>query len=319
MMRRLPIPPAVLRVFVIALAACPVLAQQPDQPTSSITVTTQIVALDAVVRTADGQRLLNLDKDAFTLKVDGKPMPIRYFNRDNDLPLSIGLMIDSSESQRVYFDEQALSSDIFFTNTLTKPDDRAFVAVFDSRVVMLQPMTSHHNDLRNALRRLDYRDASNQGSTLLFDAIAAACKTMTSKEEGRHALVILTDGDDNGSHATLQDAIRAAQLADVAVYSVLYTREVIGGTQYPAVPGFRPSGVTVMKELSRVTGGRAFVVGSGTSITDIFSEIELDLRSQYRFGFTPPPSKPGKYHSVDLRTADKRGSIQARSGYYSPN
>jgi Ca-activated chloride channel family protein len=295
------------------------MAAQEPEPTTTLTVTTRIVAIDALVRNADGDRILNLDRDAFTLKVDGKPTPIRYFNRDNDLPLTVGLMIDTSGSQRVYFDEEALNAENFFTNTLTNPKDQALVALFDTRVVVLQPMTSRQSQLRNALRRLDYRDTSFQGRTLLFDAIAEVARSVTSTEPGRHALVILTDGDDNGSRASISDAIHQAQLADVAVYSVLYTSEMIGGTQYPASPSVRPSGINVMREISRATGGRAFVVGRGTSISQIFSEIEHDLRSQYRFGFTPLPSKPGKFHSIDLRTTEKRETIQTRSGYYTPN
>ncbi len=311
--------PGQLRLLMLLCAASSIRAQAPQPTTSTLTVQVQVVAIDAIVRDPGGQRLLDLDKDAFTLKVDGKPTSIRYFNRDNDLPLTIGLMIDSSESQRIYFDEQALSSDIFFTNTLTNPKDRALVALFDTRVVLLQPMTSRLSALRNALRRLDYRDPGTQGGTLLYDAIAAVSKSVVSSEPGRHALVVLTDGDDNGSRASLKDAVRQAQLSDVAVYSVLYTREMIGGTQYPSSRSMRPSGINVMREISKATGGRAFIVGAGTPIAEIFSEIELDLRSQYRFGFTPPPSKPGQRHALDLRTGDKRQTIQARASYYTPN
>ena len=304
--------------LVCGLGAMRLAAQQQPDATSTITVTTRIVAVDAIVRDAAGERLMNLDKDAFTLKVDGKPTPIRYFNRDNDLPLTIGILVDTSGSQRVYFDEEALNAENFLTATLTQPKDRAQIALFDTRVVLLQPLTSRLNELRNALRRLDYVDTSTQGRTLLYDAIAAFSKSFASTEPGRHALVILTDGEDNGSRASRDDAVHQAQLADVAVYSVLYTGEMIGTTLYPATPGHL-SGVTIMQEISKATGGRAFVVGAGTPIATIFAEIEQDLRSQYRFGFTPPPtSKPGKVHSIDLRTADKHQIIQARRGFYTP-
>jgi len=294
-------------------------AQEPPA-TSTISVNVQVVALDAVVRNPDGDLVRNLDKDSFTLKVDGKLTPIRYFNRDNDLPLTIGLMIDTSGSQRVYFDEEALNSDTFLTNILTRPGDRALVACFDSRIDLLQPMTSRLNELHNALRRLDYRQPeTGAGATHLFDAIAALSKSVTSPEAGRRALVILTDGDDNGSQTSLSGAIREAQLAGVAVYGVLYTHDVIGGVPYPSSASLRPSGIATMREISKATGGRAFVVGTGTPITEIFAEIGQDLRSQYRFGFTPLPSKPDKFHPIELRTGDKHQTIQARSGYYTPD
>jgi Ca-activated chloride channel family protein len=303
------------------LCAIPSLAHA-QEPTATITVTTQVVAIDAVVRGPEGQPLLTLDKDAFTLKVDGKPTPIRYFNRDNDLPLTVGLMIDASASQRVYFDEEELSGDIFFTNILTRPQDRALVVRFDSHVLLLQKMTTRLTDLHNALRTLDYSTPTTSGTgngTLLYDAIAAVSKSVIGNEAGRRALVILTDGDDNGSRASLSDAIHAAQLSGVAIYSVLYSGEMLaGGGRYPASAATRPSGIDIMQQISKATGGRAFIVGAGTPIAQIYADIEQDLRSQYRFGFTPTPSKPGKYHSLELHTADKHQTIQTRAGYYTP-
>jgi len=293
-------------------------AQAPP-PTSTISVNVQVVAIDAVVRSSDGQLALNLGKDAFTLKVDGKATPIRYFNRDNDLPLTIGLIIDTSGSQRVYFDEEALNSETFLTNILTNPEDRALIACFDSRIDLLQKMTTRLNELHNALRRLDYlAPETGPGATRLYDSIAALSKSVTSPEAGRRALVILTDGDDNGSRTSLSDAIREAQLAGVAVYGVLYTHDVIGGVAYPSPASLRPSGISIMRQISKATGGRTFVVGTGTPIAQIFAEIGQDLRSQYRFGFTPRPSKPGKFHAIELRTGDKHQIIQARSGYITP-
>jgi Ca-activated chloride channel family protein len=306
----------------IALCATAICAQEEPPPAAStLSINVRVIAVDALVRDRDGELIRNLDKDAFTLKVDGKPTEIHYFNRDNDLPLTIGLMIDTSGSQSMYFDEEALNSENFLTNILTNPQDRALVVRFDSRVLLLQKMTSRLNELRNALRLLDYRDpaiGTRHGGTLLYDAIATVSKSVISNEAGRRALVILTDGDDNGSVTSLSDAIRQAQVAGVAIYSVLYTREMIGSTRYPVAVGGRVSGITVMQEISKATGGRAFIVGTGTPIAEIFAEIERDLRSQYRFGFTPLPSKPGKFHSIELRTGDKHQSIQSRAGYYTP-
>ena len=226
--------------------------EEPAPVTSTLSVNVQVVAFDAVVHNPDGQLVLDLGKDAFTLKVDGKPTAIRYFNRDNDLPLTIGLMIDTSGSQRVYFDEEALNSETFLTNILTNPKDRALIACFDSRIDLLQKMTTRLNELHNALRRLDYRDPEKgPGATRLYDSIAALSKSVTSPEAGRRALVILTDGDDNGSQTSRSEAIREAQLAGVAIYGVLYTHDVIGGVPYPSSASLRPSGIAVMREISR--------------------------------------------------------------------
>jgi VWFA-related protein len=326
----------VLALGVVLISTAQIPAQTPASPepppppsgTTTLSVNVRIVAVDAVVRDQQGNLVMNLGKDDFALRDDGKPVPIRYFNRDNDLPLTVGLLIDTSSSQRVFFGDEAIASDIFLRNTLTHPNDRAFVVRFDSQVRLLQKLTSNLVELHNALRLLDYqRDplTGTHGATRLFDAIDAVSREVIGQdgdgggshgeEPGRRAVVIMTDGDDNGSQANIATAIRQAQMADVAVYSVLYTDE---SANYPNVPGLRPSGIEVMQQISRATGGRAFIVGAGTPIAQIFAAIAEDLRSQYRFGFTPPPSKPGKFHSLALKPVDKELSVQSRAGYYAP-
>jgi Ca-activated chloride channel family protein len=322
--------PSHLLLISLALCSLPRLAAAQDDTTpppsasSTLSVDVRVVAIDAVVRDQQGELVLNLNKDDFTLREDRKPVAIRYFNRDNDLPLTVGLMIDTSGSQREFFSDEALASDIFLRNTLTNPQDRAFVVRFDSQVLLLQKLTSSLPELHNALRLLDYqRDpgiATHRGGTLLFDAIGVVSANIigqqaADKTPGRRALVILTDGDDNGSRNDLAAAIRQAQLADVAIYSVLYTNE---DPNYPHVSTGRPSGIEVMREISRSTGGRSFIVGPGAPIKQIFAAIAQDLRSQYRFGFTPPPSKPGKFHALELKPVDKSLTVQARAGYYTP-
>jgi VWFA-related protein len=324
------------QIFVVSLVLGSALlsyAQTPATPeppppagVTTLSVNVRVVAVDAVVRDQQGNLVMNLSKDDFTLRDDGKAVPIRYFNHDNNLPLTVGLMIDTSSSQREFFGDEAIASDVFLRNTLTNPSDRAFVVRFDSQVRLLEKLTSNLVELHNALRLLDYqRDplTGTHGATRLFDAIDAVSREVIGQdgggsngaEPGRRAVVIMTDGDDNGSQANIATAIRQAQMDHVAVYSVLYTDE---SANYPNVPGLRPSGIEVMRLISRATGGRCFIVGAGAPIAQIFAAIAEDLRSQYRFGFTPPPSKPGKFHSLVLKPVDKQLSVQARAGYYAP-
>jgi VWFA-related protein len=305
------------------LLACSLAAAQKEtaaaDPEPTLSVSVKVVALDAVVHDRQGNLVAGLDKDEFKLRIDGQQVPIRYFNRDNDLPLTVGLMIDTSSSETVYFDTEALAGDTFLRNTLTDAQDRAFVARFDSDVVLLQGMTSDLTALHNGLRRLDYRaPATNgHGGTLLYDAISEVSHKVMAPVVGRRALVVMTDGDDEGSRADLQHAIREAQLDDVAVYSVMFTNEDPG---YPKVQlqGMRPSGIAVMREIAEATGGRSFVVGHGLAVAQIFAEIAQDLRTQYRFGFTPVASKPGKFHKVELQTDDRSLVVQTRKGYVTP-
>lgn len=281
------------------------------------------MAIDAVVHTRQGGDLVTgLDKDAFTLREDGKPVPIRYFNRDNDLPLTIGLLVDTSGSQREFFDDEAMAGDNFLRDTLKQRDDRAFVVRFDSQIVLLQKMTSSLQLLHNGLRLLDYIQdpghlPAGHAGTVLYDAIANVSANVIGKEQGRRALVILTDGDDNGSRTTMEAAIHQAQLANVAIYSVLYTNEVLGnGVRYPAMG--KPTGIDIMTEISRATGGRAFVVSGKLPVRQIFAAIAEDLRTQYRIGFTPAESKSGQTHKLELKALDKNLNVQARTAYVTP-
>jgi len=295
-------------------------AQQPEPPqTSTLTITTRLVSIDAVVHDARGNLAAGLSKDSFTLREDGHPVPIRYFNHDSDLPLTVGLLVDTSGSELEYFSDETLASNLFLENVLTRPADRAFVLRFDTQVQLLQPMTSSLPQLRNGLRLIEYNPdpniAKGGGGTLLYDAIVDVCNKIVAAETGRRALIVMTDGDDVGSRNSLSTAIRSAQAAGVAVYSIMYTREMPG---YPEVSGLRPSGIRTMQQISLATGGREFIVGRQVPIREIYAAIEDDLRSQYRVGFTPAPSKPHKFHTLDLRTKDPTLTVQSRTSYSTP-
>ncbi len=303
------------------VSACSLAQQEPASPAAdpqaTLSVSVKVVALDAVVHDRQGQLAGGLGKDAFRLRVDGKAVPIRYFNQDDDLPLTVGLLIDTSGSEATYFDTEALAGDTFLRNTLTRAEDRAFVARFDSEVAMLQGMTGNLSALHNGLRLLDYQRSAQKAAagTLLYAAIAKVSQDVLGSMAGRRALVVMTDGEDNGSAIDLAHTIRQAQLDGVAVYSVLFTNE---DPNYPHAPGMRPSGIGVMREMAEATGGRSFVAGHGVSVSEIFASIAQDLRSQYRFGFSPPPSKPGRFHKLELQTVDRSLVVQTRKGYVTP-
>jgi len=312
--------------FTFAFAALRLVAQTPtpEPPqTSTLTVTTRLVTLDAVVRDAHGALVTNLTKDDFMLHEDGHVVPIRYFNHDSDLPLTIGLLVDTSGSETEYFSDEALGSSLFLENVLrqtpSQQPDRAFIVRFDSQVLLLQAMTSSLPQLRNGLRLLDYKPDTlkntRAGGTLLFDAIVNVCDKVVAKETGRRALIIMTDGDDNRSSNDLFTAIHSAQSAGVAIYSILYTRE---DPNYPNVGTAHPSGIGIMQQISHATGGREFIVGRSGNIRQIYAAIEADLRSQYRISFTPTASKPHRFHPLDLRTTNSSYTVQSRTSYSTP-
>jgi VWFA-related protein len=311
-----------------ATAQTPAPPEPPDipSPTSTLSIRVRVVAFDAVVRNRSGELVHHLTRNDFTLTEDGKPQPIRYFDEDADLPLTIGLAVDTSGSQRRYFAEQQLASATFLTKMLTHPDDNAFISRFDNNVLLLQKMTTSLSALQAALGRLSLQYPARVGppaGTLLFDGICGIAEGAFSKSRTRRALIILTDGEDNGSLKNRDDATTCAQRADVAVYTALYTSRD-PGPQEEDDPRVRIlsrehlMGRTIMERISRATGGRLFVVTPQMPIEKIYAQIEQDLRMQYRIGYTPPPSAPGTFHELAFKPVDKHLKAQTRIGYYTP-
>ena len=189
---------------------------------------------------------------------------------------------------------------------------------FDSSVLQLRGMTSSANALHLALSSVRSRGNAAQG-TLLNDAVFLVAKNALAHESGRKAMVILSDGGDNGSRRTLAEAIEQAQRGDVQIYSILYSmvRSMSGGP-----PGQAPqadTGLATLQKLSESTGGRVFTVSRSLSLRDIYKEIGDDLRFQYELGYRPPlDTKPDSYHKLELKAKDKKLMVQARRGFFEP-
>jgi Ca-activated chloride channel family protein len=191
---------------------------------------------------------------------------------------------------------------------LSRPTDRAVLVQFDNRILQLAKLTTSVPTLEHALAYLtqphDDIGPAGGGGTLLFDAVIAVSHLDFGPQLGRRAMVILTDGGDNGSRFSSKLAIEEAQRADILVYTVYYSNG--GGDE------------GVLKDISRATGGREFVVGPHTTLAQIYAEIATDLRQSYELGYIPPDPRPNRYHKIDLRTADKKLRVQAREGYFTP-
>ena len=301
------------RLLALALLASlsPALAQSPTlltPDTATLKVTTKLVAVSAIVRNKSGQPIPNLTRDDFLLKQDGKPQPITAFSQGSSLPLTLALMVDTSGSQRAYVPYEIAAGRAFFPAMLTRPDDRAVLVQFDSTVLQLVKLTTNKTTLVHGLAYLtqphDYIGTPGPGGTLLFDAICAVSHLELGTQLGRRAMVVLTDGGDNGSHFSQKDAIREAQRADIMIYTIYYSN---GGGDEGA-----------LRDLSRQTGGREFTVGPASTLQQIYASIAADLRLQYELGYRPPDTRPNKYHKIDLRATDKTLTVQARDGYFTP-
>jgi Ca-activated chloride channel family protein len=302
-------------------AVSPAPVQDVDQaqpPVTTLKVVTGLVAISAVVKSKDGEAKTGLTKDDFVLKQDGKAEPIRFFSRGSDLPLSFALMVDTSGSQQTFIGDEALASDVFFETMLSRKEDRAMLVQFDSTVMELKSMTNSASALHFALSRVSQRGAG-AGGTLLYDAIYAVANKILASETGRKAMVILSDGGDNGSHHTLAEAIEQAQRADVQIYSVLYSMQNnLNAVNVGRAPTFDP-GLEALQKLSESTGGRVFTVSRTMSLREIFTAIGDDLRLQYELGYKPPPdTHPNSYHKLELKAKDKKLAVQARKGFFEP-
>jgi Ca-activated chloride channel family protein len=288
-----------------------------QQPVTTLKMVTRLVAISAVVKSKDGQAKEGMSKDDFVLRQDGKEQPIEFFSRGSDLPLSLALMVDTSGSQRTFVGDESLARDVFFATLLGRPEDRATLVQFDSTVQQLKGMTNSANALHLALSHLSARAAS--GGTLLYDAIYVAAKSILANETGRKAMVILTDGGDNGSRRSLAEAIEQAQRADVQIYSILYSMWNGLSNSATGIPPKIDPGLGALQKLSESTGGRVFTVSRSMSLRDIYAQIGQDLRLQYELGYKPPAgTQPNTYHKLELKAKDKKLTVQARKGFFEP-
>ncbi len=290
-------------------------ASTPQEPITTLKVTSRVVAVSAVVLSKSGEPAGGLTRDDFILKEDGHDEPIRYFSQGSDLPLTLALLIDTSGSQRTFIDDESLASDVFFDSMLNRPDDRAALFQIDARVLQLQPLTPSVDTLHLALDRLQ-TSPKTSGATLLLDAIRAVAKGPLAAATGRKAIILLTDGGDNGSRATLPEAIAEAERHNIQIYSVRYSI-FDGPTGSFPHPQSADPGLGILQHLSEGTGGRVFTVAPGTSLRSIYAHIAEDLRLQYELGYIPPTDlPPNSYHRLEVHARDKHLTVQARRGFF---
>ena len=302
-------------------------SEEDQKPTETLKVNVNVVQLFFNVKDKHGALIPNLTRNDFEIAEDSKPQTIKYFTAESNLPLTLGMMIDASGSQRNVIDMEKEVGAAFLKQILTDKDE-AFVISFDITVDLLQDFTRDTHRLQAALNKakvnVDYSSGGipgmgggpvpqrgNSPGTLLYDAVYLSAHDMLSKEVGRKAMILLTDGQDEGSRLKIQDAIEAAQKADAIVYVLLCAdRGFYGG-----FGGY--SGEGEMRKLTEQTGGRVINVGNKfDKLREAFDQIAAELRSQYNIGYTPTNAKKdGTYRRIEIK--NKQGyKIQARSGYY---
>jgi VWFA-related protein len=286
-------------------------AQQAD---ATFTSGINVVSLLATVRDKKGEIIRDLSRDDFSILENGRPQTVQYFSRETDLPLTIGLMVDTSMSQDRVLNAERGASFRFLDQVLRENKDRVFVMQFDLTVQTRQALTSSRRELNEALVFVNTptrRELQNQygGGTLLYDAIVDASGHVMKSQLGRKALIVLTDGVDNGSDATLADAIEAAHRSSTLVYSILFSDAGFfsGGRD----------GKGVLMRLSRETGGGFFEVSMKLNIDQVFALIQEDLRSQYSLGYVSDrPATVGEFRRIQV-TVKRPGLVaQSRDRYW---
>jgi VWFA-related protein len=288
-----------------------------DEATFSTAV--NVVNVTATVRNKQREIVRDLTKDDFLLMENGRPQTIRYFSREAELPLTVGLMIDTSMSQEKVLDSERTASYRFLDQVLRETKDKLFVMQFDMAVQLRQPLTSSRKDLEAILPFVDTptrRELSLQtgGGTLLYDAVVQASGSVLKDQRNRKAMIVLSDGGENGSTATLMDAIEAAQRADTLIYSILFS-----DSGYPAPPfGFGGlDGRSVLQRLAKETGGSFFEVSKKQGIEQIYDAIQAEIRSQYNLGFiSDRPTEISEFRTLKVSTKQKGLTVQARERYW---
>ena len=297
---------------------------QQDLP-APIRVDVNLVNILCSVRDKKGGLIGTLTKDDFTLFEDGRQQEIKYFTRDTDLPLTIGLLVDVSGSQANLIGEERQAAHQFFSQVLRKKD-MAFLISFGAESELLQDSTNSLKLLHEGLDRLRLNagvgglhpgpvpTAGRPRGTVMFDAVYLAATERMASEVGRKAIVLITDGDDQGSSLDRSAAIEAAQKADSIIYSIYY----VDNRAYMGRGGFGMHGSDGdLRKMSEETGGRVHHVGRKNSLDQIFKQIQEEMRSQYSIGYTPREGgSPGGFRNIELRLADKNLKVQARKGYY---
>jgi VWFA-related protein len=298
---------------------------QQDQSVETLKVRVNVVQLFFNVKDKKGALIPDQKKEDFEIFEDGKPQTIKYFTAESNLPLTLGIMIDSSGSQtRVLEMEKEVGGS--FLSSILRDKDEAFVISFDVNVDLLQDFTNDVHLLKSALNKAKINTGGGGGSlpglgggpiptstprgTLLYDAVYLASHDELSHEVGRKAMILLTDGEDQGSQEHIKDAIEAAQKADAICYVLL-----IADRGFYGFGGY--SGDSEMKKLSSETGGRVIEVGNKMDkLRDAFDQIAKELRSQYNIGYTPTNNQlDGTFRKIEIRS--KNGfKIQSRNGYY---
>jgi Ca-activated chloride channel homolog len=289
------------------------------QKTPAITSTTGLVHLVATVMDHHRNFITDLDQADFKVLEDGTPQDIRYFGRETDLPLRIGILLDTSNSIRPRLDFEKDAALDFLQHVLRRNKDQAFVMTFDNEPEVIQDYTGDLALLTDAIRK-----QRAGGGTALNDAIYRAAEKLTNppipkgaNPEIRRVLVVISDGNDNLSDHALSESVEAAIRAEAVIYCISTN------TDWLAIEGDKPhkmhveGGDKVLEQFAEQSGGRVFYPYKVDDLAQSFVDIGEELRSQYFIAYSPNnPQATGQYRKIEVDLAQKGLTVRTRKGYY---
>jgi VWFA-related protein len=302
------------RVAVLVLVAAAAM-QAAEAPQMTLKVGVDLVNVLFTVTDGKGHLVHGLTRQDFSVEEDGRKQDIRFFSRESELPLTLGLLIDTSPSVRPTFDYERVAASRFLDEVL-RPKDLAMVIEFEKSVTLAQDFTEDLGLLRESIDELTLGPVLD-GGTSLYDAVYLAAREKLKGEAGRKAVILISDGDDTTSKVRPEEAMRAVHGTDAVVYTIAighgrgfgaYTRRALGG-------GTGNHGT--LKKLSVETGGSFFDIGDRQDFTKAFARINEELRNQYSLGYVSSnTAKDGEYRRIKIIPRNRSYKVQARKGYY---
>ncbi|MDR0841802.1 MAG: VWA domain-containing protein [Acidobacteriota bacterium] len=287
-------------------------AAQLPQGVSKPTVTITVDLVNVLCSVFDKRTktfVTSLGQGDFSIFEDGKRQEIRNFTRETDLPLTLAMLVDTSNTvkQKLEFEQDAATS--FFANVL-KEKDRALLVEFNTSVALLQDFTSDPNKLANQIRKLHVG-----GDTALYDAIHTVCDQKMIRENGRKAMIILSDGEDTVSSIDYKRAVEMAVRAECTIFAVSINKGGFFGTGEDT-----KKGDNTLKNLARETGGKVFFPFKVEELEEAFRQINQELRSQYSVGYVSTNSRrDGSHRKIEIKVPAGGLELNYRKGYYAPS
>jgi len=295
---------------------------------AQVRVDVRLVNVIATVTDGRGRYVPNLTQDDFILEEDGKPQQISHFSQDRNIPVTVGILLDTSGSMDRKIRTAVEAVDRFIRRI--HQDDEIFLITFSGRPVLRQDFTDDREKLAQALRRI-----IATGGTALYDALADGVTKIRSSRHGKRAILVITDGQDTASATKLDEVLESIRISDLLIYPVgisplTYAKgpdRNAWGWPLPALLAGKPGlqnkrdevDLNVLRAFAENSGGRAFLlaetlIGRGSQIEKILDTIAEELRSQYTLGYYPPRPDDGRYHSIRIRTRTG-DAVRARNGY----